>query len=65
MGLADVIEENEEPHASEYTEAEVKEIREKEFPKLQKVNYDLLKELGFEDDKIHHGKSHLDEFTNF
>jgi 5-oxoprolinase (ATP-hydrolysing) len=62
MGLADVIEENEEPRASEYTEAEVKDIRENGFPKLQKVNYELLKELGFDDDKIHHGKSTLDEF---
>lgn len=62
MGLADVIEESEEPHAAEYSEEEVKTIRETKFQKLQSVNYELLKDLGFEDDKIYHGKSSLDEF---
>lgn len=56
MGLANVIEDNEEPHSSEYSSECVDEIKSNGFCKLQKKNLVELKELGFEDDKIEHSE---------
>ena len=59
MGLANVTEESEEPHAGEYSDEEIKDITENHFPKLEKRNLDELKRLGFSDDKIEHSKWHF------
>lgn len=62
MGLANVTEENEHPYSSEYSDEEVANIRENEFPKLQEKNYKQLSELGFQDEKISHRKSIFNKF---
>ena len=47
MGLANVIEDREEPFFSEWTEEAIKQIFETRIPPLQQKNDDSLKILGF------------------
>ena len=56
MGLANVIEEMEEPHSGEYSTEEVKDIEENHFPKLQEKNNQELLRLGISTEKIEHSK---------
>jgi 5-oxoprolinase (ATP-hydrolysing) len=56
MGLANVIEEREEPHSSEYSQDEVLNIKNSHFPRLLQKNNEELEKLGFADDKIEHSK---------
>jgi N-methylhydantoinase A/oxoprolinase/acetone carboxylase beta subunit len=59
LGLADVVEEIEEPVVNELNDSFMKEVETK-FITMIKENYLNLKDLGFAEEQIHNCKNNID-----